>query len=295
MSENYIDLEKENADILKGKNLKILIVSHILIWLIFSVKNGILWYYLYPDEIGLIIKYKLFEFIVIGGSSSFIILYLFKLINKYSKNNVHLLLGYLGSVFISISFYSIVTGISLSSIILSKFRWFSLESYLKGLTFYLFLFILLNLPTYLLKFWLKYRTQIFANRKLILTQRRNEEQERKEVADKVFLSNRHLPNYLELSLIKYIQADAYISHIFTTEDKKITLDRSLKKWEEDLPKKKFSRIHKSIIVNTEYINKIEKMPNQTYQIHIKESDTVLNMSRRYGKSFISNPQYQHLF
>jgi len=57
----------------------------------------------------------------------------------------------------------------------------------------------------------------------------------------------------------------------------------MKEWEERLPTDFFCRIHRSSIVNTEYIDKIDKYFNNSYKISLKGVKESLIISRRYAK------------
>jgi hypothetical protein len=96
---------------------------------------------------------------------------------------------------------------------------------------------------------------------------------------------------IKIDTIKLIQANDYYSNIISeTYDKTIISNNSLKKWELILPKKHFLRIHRSSIVNLNYIDNIEKMYNNTYEVKIKGIKQSLNMSRRCAKNILDKFQ-----
>jgi two-component system response regulator LytT len=49
-----------------------------------------------------------------------------------------------------------------------------------------------------------------------------------------------------------------------------------------LPEKHFVRIHRSTIVNLEYIEKVETWFSRSYQIYLREMKEPLTVSRRYA-------------
>ena len=57
----------------------------------------------------------------------------------------------------------------------------------------------------------------------------------------------------------------------------------MKEWELRLPTNYFCRIHRATIVNLEYIDKIEKWFNYSYQLHLKNIEDPYIISRRYAK------------
>lgn len=96
---------------------------------------------------------------------------------------------------------------------------------------------------------------------------------------------------IRLDSIKLIQANDYYSNIVSDSyDKSILSKNSLKKWELLLPQKHFLRIHRSSIVNLNYIDNIEKMENNTYEVKIRGIKQNVNMSRRYAKIVLNKLQ-----
>lgn len=97
--------------------------------------------------------------------------------------------------------------------------------------------------------------------------------------------------HIKINTIKLIQANDYYSNIISESyDKTILSKYSLKKWELILPKKHFLRIHRSSIVNLNFIDNIEKMQNSTYEVKIKGQKQSVNMSRRCAKIILDKFQ-----
>jgi DNA-binding LytR/AlgR family response regulator len=65
------------------------------------------------------------------------------------------------------------------------------------------------------------------------------------------------------------------------EGKKGLVLKSMGEWEDRLPENHFCRIHRSAIVNIEYIDRIEEWFENSYRVHLKGVDAPLLMSRRY--------------
>ena len=96
---------------------------------------------------------------------------------------------------------------------------------------------------------------------------------------------------IKIDSIKLIQANDYYSNIISEKyDKTIISNYSLKKWENILPNKHFLRIHRSSIINLNYVENIEKMYNSTYEVKIKGVQQNINMSRRCAKTILENFQ-----
>ena len=102
-----------------------------------------------------------------------------------------------------------------------------------------------------------------------------------EMDDKIILKN---GSKLQLYLIrdlKFIRSkNPYVLLKFM--DGKNTLQRqTLDEWESKLPTKYFIRIHRSTIINTEFISKIEKLSKTSYLMRLKEEEEPFVISKRY--------------
>jgi two-component system LytT family response regulator len=100
--------------------------------------------------------------------------------------------------------------------------------------------------------------------------------------DAMLLSlNSHL-KFLRVSSIVYIQSAGDYSEIMTSEGKKGLIQKSMIEWEQRLPEKYFCRIHRSTIVNIEFVTKIDEWFRNSYQVTLKGVEQPLTMSRRYA-------------
>jgi two-component system, LytTR family, response regulator len=100
--------------------------------------------------------------------------------------------------------------------------------------------------------------------------------------DAMLLSlNSHL-KFLRVNSIVYIQSAGDYSEIITSEGKKGLIQKSMAEWEQRLPEKYFCRIHRSTIVNIEFVTKIDEWFGNSYQVTLKGIEQPLTMSRRYA-------------
>ena len=105
---------------------------------------------------------------------------------------------------------------------------------------------------------------------------------RLEYGDRLLLNiDGHL-RFLKLDSIFCINAEGSYSALVTADGKRSLLLRSLKEWEERLPERYFSRIHRSTIINLEYVEKIESWFGGSYQIFLRNEKKPLTVSRRYA-------------
>lgn len=100
--------------------------------------------------------------------------------------------------------------------------------------------------------------------------------------DMMFLViNNHI-KFLRVSSIACIQAAADYSEIITTDGKKGLVQKSMSEWEERLPENYFIQIHRSTIINMEYVDRVEEWFNNSYHVYLKNIDTPFVISRRYA-------------
>lgn len=109
-----------------------------------------------------------------------------------------------------------------------------------------------------------------------------------EINDKIFVADNRKSKLCSLRDLKYLKAETpYIKLRFRNEINYL-LRASLNEWEEKLPAEYFIRIHRSTIINTEYISKIEKFQQSSYLISIRDEVEPFIVSKRYSTKFKKN-------
>ena len=58
--------------------------------------------------------------------------------------------------------------------------------------------------------------------------------------------------------------------------------KSLREWEQRLPDRQFVRIHRSTIVNLDYVDRLEQWSHASQHVHLRGVPEPMTMSRRYG-------------
>ena len=91
----------------------------------------------------------------------------------------------------------------------------------------------------------------------------------------------------KLKLVKFadiicITALKEYSTLTTIDNCKIIVRKSLKNWISLLPPKSFLQIHRSTIINIEYIDKIVRTNERTYTVHLKYIPETFDFSHRYA-------------
>jgi len=88
--------------------------------------------------------------------------------------------------------------------------------------------------------------------------------------------------FIKVALLKCIIAEGNYSYIYYKDCKKDLVSKTLQEWEEILPENYFVRIHRSAIVNFEFVEQVKKCKNYTYLVYVRDMERPLDMSRRYA-------------
>lgn len=104
-----------------------------------------------------------------------------------------------------------------------------------------------------------------------------------EYESRIILSVDGKPKFVKLPELILISAAGDYTELKVKNERKFLVKKTMKEWEELLPENYFIRIHRSHIINVEYIDRIEKWFNQAYKVYLKEISEPFIISRRYGK------------
>lgn len=110
----------------------------------------------------------------------------------------------------------------------------------------------------------------------------NIENKKYDIEDKIFLNLKNNPFFLKIKDIKFIEANNQYTTINVVNGKKVVLRKSISFWNDSLPKKNFLRIHRSTIINTDLIVKIEKWFNNSFRVYLKDITEPFTISKRYS-------------
>ncbi|MEW6652563.1 MAG: response regulator [Bacteroidota bacterium] len=102
------------------------------------------------------------------------------------------------------------------------------------------------------------------------------------IDDKVFLSISGKPHIIAIKEIVYIAAENQYTSIMMNNNKSVLVRKSVSAWEAVLPEKLFLRIHRSTIINTDYIVKMEKWYNSSFLVYLKDVKEPFIISKRYS-------------
>jgi two-component system LytT family response regulator len=101
-----------------------------------------------------------------------------------------------------------------------------------------------------------------------------------ENSDYLFLNSSSSARFIQIKRIQYVQAAGPYSEIFIDDGSKWMMLRSIKEWQARLPQTQFVRIHRSTVVNLDFVDRIEQLPNYSYRVSLKDKKCQLLMSRR---------------
>ncbi len=99
--------------------------------------------------------------------------------------------------------------------------------------------------------------------------------------DRLFLSIDSQMQFLKVSSILSISSAGDYSELLTFNGKKELTQKSMKEWEARLPENYFSRIHRSTIINMEFVERLEEWYNYSYRVYLKGTKNPYLISRRY--------------
>ena len=101
--------------------------------------------------------------------------------------------------------------------------------------------------------------------------------------DRLLLRLGHARRFVRVRDIVAIEADGDGSTLrLFPELARNPSPRSLREWERRLPDRQFVRIHRSTIVNLEFVERLEPWSHASHHVHLRGVPEPLTMSRRYG-------------
>jgi two-component system LytT family response regulator len=104
-----------------------------------------------------------------------------------------------------------------------------------------------------------------------------------EASDYLFVTSGTAARFIQIKRIQCVSAAGPYSEVFADDGSKWMLLRSMKEWQARLPRTQFVRIHRSTLVNLDFVERIEPLPNYSYRVLLKGlPKRELSMSRRHA-------------
>jgi two-component system LytT family response regulator len=100
--------------------------------------------------------------------------------------------------------------------------------------------------------------------------------------DRLFLMLGRNFKFLKVNTILAITAAGDYSEVLTSDGNKGLTLKSMKEWETRLPAQHFIRIHRSTIINMEFIDRVEEWFNYSFKVYLKGVEEPYVISRRYA-------------
>ena len=111
--------------------------------------------------------------------------------------------------------------------------------------------------------------------------------------DKILVSSRQCSRFISVKAINYIEANGDYSNIYAAHGFMGMAHTTIKKWMERLPEALFVQIHRSFIVNINWISEIIKNPNGNFAAAILHQEKQLPISRNHLKKIRSKYKFDH--
>ncbi len=102
------------------------------------------------------------------------------------------------------------------------------------------------------------------------------------IDDRIFISVSGKPVLIKIKEIVFISAENQYSSLTLDDEKNYLLRKSISNWQAILPEKMFLRIHRSTIINLDFIVKIEKSYNSSFIVYLKGVHKPFIISKRYS-------------
>ena len=127
-------------------------------------------------------------------------------------------------------------------------------------------------------------------KKLLADQTKNNSSNSLEETNKLIVPSSHGFNVFEFNDIIRIEADGCYAKIIRVNGKTTTVSRTLKEFEDTLPQERFIRIHKSHLVNMNYIKEYSSFGGNYLTMN---DGSKIEISRRRAPEFIQKVKAMH--
>ncbi len=145
----------------------------------------------------------------------------------------------------------------------------------------------INALDYLLKPVLQPRLKEAINRFYSNSVRLKTQELTYKYSDRIILTEKNEYKLISINEIVSIVSDGDYTCLYLKNNTKKLILKSMSTWEKLLPNQYFERIHRSTIINLEFIEKIEKSFNNTCKVYLKSINQSFQMSQRYTSKFLS--------
>ncbi len=103
--------------------------------------------------------------------------------------------------------------------------------------------------------------------------------------DRIFVNANGSFRFVQLAAIRCIRAEDNYTRVVTSDQENFLVLKAMKEWEQRLPEEQFLRIHRSIIVNLNHVERIDQWFSNTCRVHVRGLAEPLPMSQRFSAQF----------
>lgn len=111
---------------------------------------------------------------------------------------------------------------------------------------------------------------------------RFEEEKEHEFNDHILVKIGNRLNFIKFSEIICVTAEKEYSKLNLGNGKKIIVRKSLRKWIDLLPEDMFLQIHRSTIINMDFIENTKKVSDRSYEVKMKRMEDSFILSKRFA-------------
>src|SRR5574338_604056 len=112
---------------------------------------------------------------------------------------------------------------------------------------------------------------------------KQDENRQLSVEDSILISSDGKAHSVNLNEIVCIISAGVYSNINIINNKTFLVRKLIKEWEKVLPEKCFIRVHRTAIININHISSIEKSPNHTFIIFLKDFNRTIISSHKFSR------------
>ncbi len=105
--------------------------------------------------------------------------------------------------------------------------------------------------------------------------------------DSIYIQINYNYYFIRLDTIIKITSADHFTEILTTKGLKGLTNKNLRDWEESLPKESFIQVHRSTIINMNFVEKVERGANYSYRLYLKNIEAPISISRRFASQIKS--------
>lgn len=100
--------------------------------------------------------------------------------------------------------------------------------------------------------------------------------------DRIFVEGSGKLEFIKVNEIMCVSSLGNYCKLITSQGKNEIMRKTLTEWQKLLPEKSFIRIHRSVIINLNFVVKISKWSSGTYLVYIKDLNQPFTLSQRYA-------------